>query len=270
MIPQSLPARAPIGQHLRAWRQHRRRSQLDLALDAEISQRHLSCLESGRAAPSRDMVLRLADQPEVPLRARNALLLAAGFAPVYAERSLDAPEMAAARAQVQRILDAHAPHPALAVDRHWNLLLANAAVAPLLAGVEAALLTPPLNVMRLTLDPRGLAPRIANLASWRAHILARLAAQVTASADAGLAALLAELRSLPAPEAPDAPVPAADAIALTLELDTAAGRIAFLTTTTVFGSPTEITLSELAVEVLFPADPLSIKRLARLSPASAG
>lgn len=260
----TIPARSPIGSHLRAWRQHRRRSQLDLALDAEISQRHLSCLESGRAAPSRDMVVRLAEQLEVPLRARNALLLAAGFAPLYAERRLDAPEMAAARDQVQRILDAHAPHPALAVDRHWNLLLANAAVAPLLAGVDAALLAPPLNVMRLTLHPQGLAPRIANLAVWRAHILARLAAQVTASADAGLAALLAELRQMDAPGGPTIPA-AADAIALTLELDTAAGRIAFLTTTTVFGSPTEITLSELAVEVLFPADPVSVERLARLS-----
>jgi len=266
MIPQALPARAAIGAHLRAWRRQRRRSQLDLALDAEISQRHLSCLESGRAAPSRDMVLRLAEQLEVPLRARNTLLLAAGFAPLYAERALDAPEMAPARAQVQRILDAHAPHPALAVDRHWNLLLANAAVAPLLAGVAPALLAPPLNVMRLTLAPGGLAPRIANLGVWRAHILARLAAQLAASADATIGALLAELRAIPAPAGPT-PVHEPDAIALTLELDTAAGRIAFLTTTTVFGSPTEITLSELAVEVLFPADPISVERLARLSAA---
>lgn len=263
-----LPACSPIGTHLRAWRQHRRRSQLDLSLDAAISQRHLSCLESGRAAPSRDMVLRLADQLDVPLRARNALLLAAGFAPAFVERPLDAPEMAPARAQVQRILDAHAPHPALAVDRHWNLLLANAAVAPLLAGIDSALLVPPVNMMRLTLHPDGLAPRIANLPVWRAHILARLAAQVAASADAELGALLTELRAIPAPAGPTTPA-AADAIALTLELDTLAGRIAFLTTTTVFGNPNEITLSELAVEVLFPADPVSVERLAKLSATQA-
>jgi uncharacterized protein (TIGR03382 family) len=191
---------APVGALLRAWRQRRRRSQLDLALDAEISQRHLSFVESGRATPSREMVLRLAEQLDVPLRERNELLLAAGYAPRYPERSLADPDMAAARSAVEAILRAHMPHPALAVDRHWNLLATNDAVAALIAGVaDPALLTPPVNAMRLALHPRGLAPRIANFPEWRAHLLERLRRQVEASAGPGLAALLAELAAFDAP-----------------------------------------------------------------------
>ena len=195
--PDPTDTRLPIGDKLRAWRQRRRLSQLDLALDAEISQRHLSFVESGRAAPSRDMVLRLAATLEVPLRERNALLLAAGYAPLYPEQPLDAPAMAAARDAVERILRAHMPHPALAVDRHWRMVAANEAVAALMAGVaEPALLAPPVNVMRLSLHPRGLAPRIANLPQWRAHLLERLRRQVAASGDRVLAALLEEVRAL--------------------------------------------------------------------------
>ncbi|MDJ0387829.1 helix-turn-helix transcriptional regulator [Roseomonas sp. E05] len=257
-----------IGALLRGWRQRRRRSQLDLALDAEISQRHLSFVESGRAAPSREMVLRLAEQLEVPLRERNALLLAAGFAPAFAERPLDHPAMAAAREAVERILQAHAPQPALAVDRHWHLVAANAAVAPLLEGVaEAALLAPPVNVLRLSLHPRGLAPRIANLAEWRAHLLERLRRQVAASADPALAALLAELAALEAPEAGVGVAgehPAAG-LAVPLELESRAGRLSLLSTTTVFGTPVEVTLSELAIEAFYPADAATAGRLRRLS-----
>ncbi|MBY0332383.1 MAG: helix-turn-helix transcriptional regulator [Acetobacteraceae bacterium] len=262
-------AAPPIGALLRAWRQRRRRSQLDLALDAAVSQRHLSFIESGRAAPSREMVLRLADQLEVPLRERNALLLAAGYAPLFAERTLDDPAMGAARAAVQAILSAHLPCPALAVDRHWRMLAANAAVPALIGAIgNRALLTPPVNVLRLTLHPRGLAPRIANLGEWRAHILERLRRQVEASADPGLAALLAELGAYPPPAAPSAAPDAAHppgGILVPLHLDTAAGRLALFGTTTVFGTPAEITLSELAIETFFPADAETADRLRRLA-----
>jgi len=241
-----------FGPQLRAWRQRRKLSQLDLALDAETSQRHLSCLESGRARPSREMVLRLAGQLDVPLRERNALLLAAGYAPAFAEKPLDAPEMAAARAVVQRILDGHAPHPALAVDRHWHMVAANAGIAPLLAGVaDKALLEGRVNVLRLSLHPRGLAPAIVNLGEWRAHLLERLERQILASGDPALGVLLAELRRYPAPE--HAPV-AGPGIAVPLVLETPLGRLSFLSTTTLFGTPMEVTLSELAIEAFYPAD----------------
>ncbi|MBB3900011.1 helix-turn-helix domain-containing protein [Roseococcus suduntuyensis] len=256
----------PIGALLRGWRQRRRRSQLDLALDAEISQRHLSYVESGRAAPSRDMVLRLADQLEVPLRERNALLLAAGYAPSFVEQNLGEPSMAAARAAVEAILAAHMPHPALAVDRHWHMVAANGAVAPLLAGIEV---TPPVNVLRLSLDPRGLASRIHNFAEWRHHILDRLRRQVEMSADAGLAALLAELSALPVPppraEVPPA-VPGLGGLVVPMTLDTPMGPVALIATTTVFGAAMEVTLSELAIETFYPADPESAARLRALAP----
>lgn len=260
---------APIGALLRTWRKRQRRSQLDLALDAEVSQRHLSFVESGRAAPSREMVLRLAEQLDVPIRERNALLLAAGYAPAFAERNLDDPAMTAARSAVELILHAHAPHPALAVDRHWRLLAANAAVAPLLVGIaEAALLTPPVNVMRLALHPRGLAPRIANFGQWRAHLLERLRRQVAASADPALAALLAELAAYDAPAASAGSHPPGG-ILVPLELDTEAGRLSLISTTTVFGTPSEVTLSELAIETFFPADPATAERLRRLTAQAA-
>ncbi|GAA0567624.1 helix-turn-helix transcriptional regulator [Craurococcus roseus] len=254
--PDPTDARLPIGERLRAWRQRRRRSQLDLALDAEVSQRHLSFVESGRAAPSREMVLRLAAALDVPLRERNALLLAAGYAPVYPERPLGAPDMAAARDAVERILRAHMPFPALAIDRHWNIVAANEAVAPLLAGVEdPALVAPLVNGMRLSLHPRGLAPRIANLPRWRAHLLERLRRQVDASGDRKLAALLEEVRSFGAGAAEEPGAEAADdGIAVPMELDTPRGRLSFLSTTMVFGTPVEVTLSELAIEAFYPAD----------------
>lgn len=266
----SLPAgpAAPVGARLRAWRQRRRLSQLDLALEAEISQRHLSFVESGRAKPSREMVLHLAEQLDVPLRERNALLLAAGYAPVYPERPLGDPAMAAARAAVDRVLEAHAPFPALAVDRHWHLVAANAAVPPLMAGVaDAALLSPPVNVLRLSLHPAGLAPHVANLPEWRAHILSRLRRQVEASGDPVLAELLTEITRLgdrpDAAERDEGSAPAGG-IAVPLELDTAQGRLSLLSTTTVFGTPVEVTLSELAIEAFYPADAATAERLRRL------
>jgi len=256
-----------LGELLRAWRQRRRRSQLDLALDSEVSQRHLSFVESGRSAASREIVLRLAEQLEVPLRERNTLLLAAGYAPLYAERPLDDPAMRAVREAVELILHAHTPHPALAVDRHWHLVSANAAVAPLMAGVaDSALLTPPVNVLRLSLHPRGLAPHITNLPKWRAHLLERLRRQVETSADPILASLLVELSALDAPPAGALVMAASDShpiggVAVPLELETTQGRLSLISTTTVFGTPVEVTVSELAIEAFYPADDATVERL---------
>lgn len=254
----SSPQASPVGVLLRDWRRRRRLSQLDLALGAEVSQRHLSFVESGRAAPSRDMVLRLAEQLEVPLRERNALLVAAGFAPVYGERRLDDPELAAARRAVELILQGHEPHPALAVDRHWNLVFANRAVAPLMAGADEKLLQPPLNVLRLSLHPDGLAPRIANFREWRSHILERLSNQIDASADPVLIDLVTELKGYPMPPGARpyrmAATDSLGGIAIPLEMATEAGVLRFLSTTTVFGTALDISLAELAIETFFPAD----------------
>jgi transcriptional regulator with XRE-family HTH domain len=261
-------APVPIGAQLRAWRQQRGRSQLDLSLDAEMSQRHLSFIESGRARPSRDMVLRLANVLEVPLRHRNTLLLAAGYAPAYAERRLDDPALAGVRATIDAILRAHAPNPALAVDRHWHMVTANRAVAPLIGDVaDATLLQPPINVLRLSLHPGGLAPRIRNLPQWRTHILERLRRQAVMSGDASLVDLLKELVSYDAgAKNGRASLPAnASDIAVSLELDTQEGVLSLISTTTVFGTPAEITLSELAIEAFYPADVATGERLARLS-----
>src|SRR5262245_41901960 len=189
----------PLRSLLRDSRQPRPMSQLDLALEAEISARHLSFIETGRSQPSREMVLHLSEHLELPLRERNVLLVAAGYAPVFPETALDDPALAAARAAVDLVLKGHEPFPALAVDRHWNLIASNDAVPPLLTGADAALLRPPINVLRLSLHPDGLAPRIANLAEWRAHLLARLRRQIEISADTALVALFDELAALPAP-----------------------------------------------------------------------
>lgn len=246
----------PVGDQLRAWRQRRRLSQLDLACEAEISTRHLSFLETGRSLPSREMLLHLAEQLAVPLRERNALLIAAGYAPVYPERTLDDPALRAARQAIDFVLAGHEPYPALAIDRHWTLVAANRALAPLLEGVAEALLRPPVNVLRVSLHPDGLAPRIVNLAEWRAHVLAKLRHQIAVSADPILAALMNELAGYPAPGTEGAAHAAGshDGIAVPFRLATAAGTLSFLSTTTIFGTPVDITLSELAVESFFPAD----------------
>ncbi|MGK9231425.1 helix-turn-helix transcriptional regulator [Inquilinus limosus] len=261
-----------FGDHLRDWRRRRRLSQLDLACEADISTRHLSFIETGRARPSREMVLHLAERLDVPLRERNTLLVAAGFAPAYPVRPLDDPALALARRAVERVIEAHAPNPALAVDRHWHLVAANAAVAPLMAGAAAALLQPPVNVLRLSLHPDGLAPRIANLPEWRSHLLERLRRQVEATADPVLVELLAELQAYPAPTkgvaAMAPPEEAHPDIVVPLRLATESGVLSFLSTTTVFGTPVDVTLSELAVEAFFPADAATAEALRRTaSPA---
>lgn len=246
----------PVGQLLRQWRQRRRLSQLELATDADISTRHLSCVETGRAEPSRAMLLHLAEQLEVPLRERNALLTAAGYAPLYRERPLADPALAGARQALELVLRSHEPWPALLVDRHWNLVAHNRAVTHLLAGIDAALLAPPLNVLRLSLHPQGLAPRIVNLGDWRAHLLARLLQQVAASGDMVLAALLEELRALPLPPGVSAEeqLMPGGGVVVPLQYRTPAGLLSFISTITVFGTPVDITLSELALESFFPAD----------------
>ena len=243
-----------FGDLLREWRARRKLSQLDLALASEISSRHLSFIETGRSVPSAAVVDRLARVLELPLRAHNSLRLSAGYAPAHSERALDDPDLEQAKLIVERVLKAHEPFPALAVDRAWNLVAANAALPLLLEGVDPALLAPPVNVLRAALDPRGLAPRIANFAEWRAHLLARLAAQIEASGDAALMRLETELKALPHRASAPPPRPSAQAIAVPLELDTPAGRLSFISTTTVFGTPLDITLSELAIEAFFPAD----------------
>jgi transcriptional regulator with XRE-family HTH domain len=257
-----------VGALLREWRQRRRLSQLDLALEAEISTRHLSFLETGRSSPSREMVLRLADHLDVPLRERNALLVAAGFAPVFPERRLDDPALGAARRAMETVLAAHEPFPALAVDRRWTMVAANAAVAPLLVGVAPSLLNPPVNVLRVSLHPEGLAPRIANLSEWRDHLLARLRRQVELSADTGLAGLLRELTPYPVPRPLRSSKPMEEAaIVLPLRLVTEWGVLSLVSTTTVFGTPVDVTVAELALETFFPADAATSDVLWRLAEA---
>jgi transcriptional regulator with XRE-family HTH domain len=258
----------PVGDLLREWRQRRRLSQLDLACEADISTRHLSFLETGRSQPSRDMVLHLAERLEVPLRERNLLLVAAGYAPVFPERSLSDPALAPARQAVDLVLAGHEPYPAIAVDRHWTLVAANKAVAPLLAGVAAELLQPPVNVLRLSLHPQGLAPRIVNLAEWRAHILERLRHQVDLSADPVLVALMEELRAYPMKGdrlRPPGGHKNYAGVVVPLELASEEGTLALFSTTTVFGTPVDITLSELALETFFPADAATAEALRRLA-----
>jgi transcriptional regulator with XRE-family HTH domain len=250
----SVAVRPPVGNLLRDWRRRRHLSQLDLALDAGISARHLSFVETGRSKPSPEMVLRLADELDVPLRDRNQLLLAAGYAPVYGERALDDDEMAPVREALQQVLDGHEPYPAVVVDRGWNMVAANRAVGLLTALVSPALLEPPVNVLRASLHPDGMATHIANLGQWREHLLHRLGRHVTLTGDETLAALYEELAGYPGPDpAPAAPTAVPD-IVVPLRLRTPGGELAFFSTVTTFGTPVDVTVSELAVEAFFPAD----------------
>ena len=261
--PPAGEARRSVGELLREWRLRRRMSQLLLATEAEISTRHLSFVESGRATPSREMVMHLAERLSVPLRERNALLVAAGYAPLYRERALDDPQLAAAREAVELVLRGHEPYPALAVDRHWNIVASNSALAALIGESSPALLAAPVNALRLSLHPEGIAPRIVNWHTWRTHLLARLQRQIEASADAALISLHDELAAYPAPAGalPAAAEPIQHHIAVPLRVRTALGELAFYSTTTVFGTPVDITLSELAIEAFFPADPQTAQAL---------
>lgn len=250
-----------VGAHLREWRQRRHLSQLDLAVDAEISARHLSFVETGRAAPSRDMVLRLAERLEVPLRERNVLLVAAGFAPAFPNRPLDDPALKAARDAINIVLKAHEPYPALAVDRHWNLVSANRMVAPLLEGIPPDLMGQPFNVLRLSFHPEGLAARTANLAEWCVHLLERLHRQCEASADPELVKLYNDLKAIPIPARKTPQASAADSVAIPFQMQLGDDVLSFISTTMIFGTPVDITLSEIALETFFPADDFTAAKM---------
>ena len=253
-----------VGEHLREWRQRRHLSQLDLAVDAEISARHLSFVETGRATPSREMVLKLAERLDVPLRERNVLLVAAGFAPAFPQRSLDDPMLKSARQAIDLVLKAHEPNPALAYDRHWNLVTANRMVAPLLDGIPERLLGQPLNVLRLAFHPEALAPRTVNLAEWCGHLLERLHRQCEATADPELIKLYNDLKAFPIP-ARAAPLPPDNNVAIPLRLRHKGEVLSFISTTMVFGTPVDVTLSELALETFFPADDLTAARMRQIA-----
>src|SRR6201996_8906286 len=252
---------AMIGEQLRSWRERRRVSQLDLSLQAGISARHLSFVETGRSKPSSGLMLRLAKELDVPLRERNALLLAGGFAPAYPEHGLDAPPLSAITEAMRQVITAHLPNPALAVDGHWELIDANDALFRLVEGTSPELLEPPVNVLRVSLHPDGMAPRILNLGQWRQHVLFRLRRQADRSGDPFLHELYEELRGYPRGEAgqpdqagrPDGAGEAADVV-LPMRIRAGDAELSFLSTTTVFGSPLDVTVAELAIESFYPAD----------------
>ncbi|KAA9151355.1 helix-turn-helix domain-containing protein [Amycolatopsis acidicola] len=245
----------PVGELLRQWRERRRLSQLDLSISAEISTRHLSFVETGRATPSRAMVLRLGEHLEVPLREQNQLLLAAGYAPAYQERKLADPDLGAARAAVRQVLAGHEPYPAVVVDRYWNLVDANGSTAILTEGAAPALLAEPANVLRLALHPDGISPRVLNPGEWRADLLARLRRQVESTADPELTALLEEMRAYPCAEPePEGQIPGRGEIFVPLRIRHGDAELSFFSTVATFGAPLDVTLSELAIESFYPAD----------------
>jgi len=246
-----------VGDLLRDWRQRRRLSQLDLSNEAAVSARHLSFVETGRSKPSRELVLHLAEHLDVPLRERNSLLMAAGYAPVYRERSLDDAEMDPVRGALDMILAGHEPYPAVIVDRLWNLVTANAAALSLFAtGVAAHLLEAPVNVIRLGLHPDGLAPRIGNLAELGEHLLVRLQRQIAVSPDDELQALYDEVITYPGTEPHSAVVPDPTTLLFVpMQLATVDGQeLSMFSTLATFGTALDITLAELSIESFFPAD----------------
>jgi transcriptional regulator with XRE-family HTH domain len=257
-----------VGPLLREWRKRRRLSQLDLALDAGISARHLSFVETGRSTPSSEMVLLLAEQLEVPFRERNHLLLAAGHAPAYPERSLQDPELAPVREALDLILTGHEPSPALVIDRGWNLVAANSAMRALGDWIDAALLVPPVNMLRVGLHPRGMAPWTVNLGEVRAYFLGRLQRQVAITGDEDLAALLEELAGYPAPEHEHDPASEAAAHEILTPLMRLrapdGGELSFFATVATFGTAAEVTTSELSIELAFPADAATAEALRNL------
>ena len=243
-----------FGDLLRDWRSRRRLSQLELASDVEVSPRHLSFVETSRATPSRALVLRLAEHLDVPLRDRNQLLLSAGFAPVYPESSLHSPQMLAVREALRDVLAGHDPYPMVVVDRWWNLVDANAGLQRLMAGAAEHLLQPPVNVLRVSLHPEGVARLIVNLGEWRAHVLGRLRRQVRLTADPELADLLAELEAYPCDQ-PEHENPVTGEVMVKLRLRLPDGRqMALLSTVATFGTPLDVTVAELVIESFFPAD----------------
>jgi transcriptional regulator with XRE-family HTH domain len=263
--------RAPhsAGVLLRQWREHRRLSQLELSNRAEISSRHLSFVETGRSTPSRQMLLHLAEQLEIPLRERNSLLLAAGYAPMYAASPWGSPQLAALRAAVGLVLTGLEPYPALAVDRCWNLVEGNRTVGLLIGDAAAELLVPPVNVLRVAMHPAGLAPQIANFGEWRAHVLARVRRQVDETADPDLAALYRELQDYPCDDlVPDVETSRSGDLVIPLRIRFGDRQLALLSTTTVFGTPVDVTVAELAIESFLPADRATAEILAAAQAAA--
>ncbi len=254
----------PFGILLRRWRERRRMTQADLAHAAGSSTRHLSCLETGKSQPSREMITRLVEYLDVPLRDQNALLLAAGFAPAFQERPLE--ELQAAKNAIDNVLRAHKPYPAFAVDRHWNVVLSNSALPQLYEGCSADLLRAPINAMRLILHPAGMGPRIVNFAEWRAHSLSVLRQQIETRADPVIQRLHAEIAAYPVPPnaEPLGGFEASQRLATPLRIATRLGTVSFLNTVTVFGTPNDVTLAELALEMLFPADAETIEITKRM------
>jgi len=251
------------GDLIREWRQRRRLSQLDLAIAANVSSRHLSFVETGRSRPTSEMILHLAEHLDVPLRDRNALLLAGGFAPAYPERGLAEPELRAVKNALKRVLDGHEPYPAAVVNRWWELVDANAGIALFTGDVRPELLEPPVNVLRLSLHPDGMAPRIANLPEWRAHLLARLHRQAEATGDPRLFSLYSELEAYPGGQGDQgAQPPLPTDVVVPLRYRTAQAELSFLSITAVIGTPMDVTVEELAIESFYPADPQTAKALA--------
>lgn len=252
----------PVGALLRTWREQRRLSQLELAADAEISTRHLSFIETNRSKPSREMVLKLSDRLDMPLRERNRLLIAAGFAPVFTQVPLDAAAMSPVRDVLRAILQG--PFPSLVVDRRWTLIEANAIASRIIASVDAALLTPPVNTLRLALHPAGLAPRIINHAQWRAHCLDRLRREAEFSQDPELLGLLEELRAYPY-DGGEETVDTANELVTPLRIRFGDHELALLSTVATFGTPVDVTVAELMVESFFPADEATARLLPMLT-----
>ncbi|MEU1199043.1 helix-turn-helix transcriptional regulator [Streptomyces sp. NPDC005813] len=252
-----------VGPLLRGWREQRRVSQLELALRAGSSARHISFIETGRSRPSEEMVLRLAEHLDIPVRDRNALLLAAGYAPHYPETPLDDPSMDALREGMERLIQGYEPYPALVVDATYNVLAANRGIAMLLDGVPEHLLEPPLNAMRLTLHPEGLAPRIRNLRAWRDHLLAQMDRQIALRRSESLRALYEEVAAypVPEPEEDDEPMGPVPYFALPMQIEHEGRTLSFISSISTFNTPMDVTVAELAIETFLPADPATVKYL---------
>jgi len=261
-----------VGPLLRGWRERRRISQLELALRAGSSARHISFVETGRSRPSEEMILRLAEHLEVPVRERNALLLAGGYAPRYTETSLDDPALATLREGLERLLQGYEPYPAIVVDGIYNVIAANRGIAMLLDGLPEKLLTPPLNTMRITLHPEGLAPRIRNLREWRAHLLAQMERQIALVRSGALRELYDEVAAYPLPEAAadreasGSELPDHPNFALPLQIEHDGRVLSFVSSISTFNTPMDVTVAELAIETLLPADPATVKYLQSLTP----
>ncbi|MET9428261.1 MULTISPECIES: helix-turn-helix transcriptional regulator [unclassified Streptomyces] len=258
-----------IGPLLRGWRERRRLSQLELALRADSSARHISFIETGRARPSEEMVLRLADHLDVPVRERNALLLAAGYAPRYAETPLDDPSLGTLREGIEQLLAGYDPYPALVVDGSYTVVAANRGIAMLLDGIPEHLLTPPMNAMRITLHPQGLAPRIRNLREWRGHLLAQMERQIALARSEPLRRLYDEVSAYPLPETATDPGDREDPspypyFALPMRIEHDGHVLSFVSSISTFNTPMDVTVAELAIETFLPADPATVAYLQSL------